>query len=468
MACRGPEFGDDCRTGPWYNSGVKSERLLEISLILLNRGIVGAAEFAERFGVSERTIYRDIEALCAAGIPIVSYPGRNGGYGLVEGFRMDRQLLSPDELSALTATLEGLSNAFEDPRWARTIEKLKSLAANLPRGRKRPEEYLFIDLHRGSFSRKWMSVVRIGIEENRIVSIRYLDVRGRESTRKIEPAAMILWLQTWYLYGFCRLRNDWRMFRMSRIRSASLERERFLPRPVNLRSRPWDNTDPDRTTVRIWLRFTPQTRVLAEDFFGPDRMTPEPDGSVRTVAEFPETEWLYRFLLGFGTGVEILSPERIRARYAEIVSELYRKTLTCSDSVSCDTPDVTPVDKPVITQTEGSYMNLAIASCGLDCTKCNAYIASMTNDDALRIKTAEIWTKEFNFPFKAEEIDCHGCHATDGVQIGHCSQCGIRACAYGKGYKTCAECAEFSGCAKLEEFVSKVPGTRENLVSLRG
>lgn len=437
---------------------MKSERLLEISLILLNRGIVGAAELAERFGVSERTIYRDIDALCAAGIPIVSYPGRNGGYGLVEGFRMDRQLLSPDELSALTATLEGLSRAFEDPRWSRTIEKLKSLASNLPRGRKRPEEYLFIDLHRGSFSRKWMSVVRTGIEENRIVSIRYLDVQGRESTRRIEPVAMILWLQTWYLYGFCRLRNDWRMFRMSRIRSAALERERFLPRPVDLRSRPWDNADTDGT-VRIALRFGPQVRVLAEDFFGPDRVIPEPDGSVRAEAEFPETEWLYRFLLGFGPGVEILSPDHIRSRYAEIVSELYRKTLTRSDSVSCDTA--------AITWMEESRMNLAIGSCGLDCTKCNAYIASMTNDDELRKKTAEIWTNEYNFPFKPEDVNCHGCHAADGVQIGHCSQCEIRTCAYGKGYKTCAECAEFSNCAKLEAFISKIPGARETLAALR-
>lgn len=302
---------------------MKSERLLEISLILLNRGMISSPELAERFGVSERTIYRDIEALCEAGIPVASFPGRNGGYGLVEGFRMDRQLLKPDELSALTTTLEGLSKAFDDPRWAQTIEKLKSLGTRSPDGRKKPEDYLFIELDQGPRNRKWMSVMRTGIEEERIVSLRYLDVMGRESARKVEPYAMILWLQTWYLYAYCRLREGWRMFRMSRIRDATLERERFLARPVDLKSKPWEK-ESGGAPIRLSLRFSPQVRVLAEDFFGPDGLMTEEDGWARVDANFPETEWLYRFLLGFGKGVQVLGPESVRAKYAGIVAEMHR------------------------------------------------------------------------------------------------------------------------------------------------
>lgn len=108
-----------------------------------------------------------------------------------------------------------------------------------------------------------------------------------------------------------------------------------------------------------------------------------------------------------------------------------------------------------------------IASCGIDCTKCDAYIATMANDDAARGRIAEKWGKEYNFAFKPGDINCHGCHATDGVQIGHCAQCGIRKCAFGMGYKTCAECADLDTCAQLAAFISQIPGARDNLKALR-
>lgn len=112
-------------------------------------------------------------------------------------------------------------------------------------------------------------------------------------------------------------------------------------------------------------------------------------------------------------------------------------------------------------------MNKVIAVCGLDCAACPAYIASMTNDDALRKKTAAEWSKAYNFDCTPEMVNCHGCLATDGVQIGHCAECGIRKSAIAKGYTNCAACGEYATCAQLADFFKAAPEAKKTLDSLR-
>jgi len=112
-------------------------------------------------------------------------------------------------------------------------------------------------------------------------------------------------------------------------------------------------------------------------------------------------------------------------------------------------------------------MGKMIAACGLDCAECPAYIAAMTNDDALRKKTAEEWSKSFSFDCKPEMVNCHGCLATDGVQVGHCAECEIRRCAVAdKKKQNCAACSDY-GCAKVSAFWKDCPEAKKNLDSLR-
>ena len=111
-------------------------------------------------------------------------------------------------------------------------------------------------------------------------------------------------------------------------------------------------------------------------------------------------------------------------------------------------------------------MDRLIAACGLDCAHCPAYVATMANDAAALKKVAEDWGRQFGFAPDADKVRCHGCLATDGLQIGHCAECEIRLCALGKGYATCAACPDFLG-AKAEAFVAQVPEARANLESLR-
>ena len=110
---------------------MKADRLLAITMLLLGRESVAAPELARRFEVSVRTIYRDIEALSDAGIPVVAYPGSGGGYGIMRGFKIDRSLIRPEELEQVTATLTSLASALGDERMGRTADRLKAI---VPRG----------------------------------------------------------------------------------------------------------------------------------------------------------------------------------------------------------------------------------------------------------------------------------------------------------------------------------------------
>lgn len=107
-------------------------------------------------------------------------------------------------------------------------------------------------------------------------------------------------------------------------------------------------------------------------------------------------------------------------------------------------------------------MNKIIAACGLDCALCPAYIASKTDDAALRKKTAEEWSKAYNFAFLPEMINCHGCFATDGVQVGHCAVCEMRKCAIEKKAANCGACSSYP-CKTISDFHAVCPEAAKNL-----
>jgi hypothetical protein len=112
-------------------------------------------------------------------------------------------------------------------------------------------------------------------------------------------------------------------------------------------------------------------------------------------------------------------------------------------------------------------MTEMIAPCGLNCAGCEAYIATVANDQAELEKIAAKWRTEYNAPdITVAGVTCLGCASSTGPWCGHCAECEIRACAQGRGYVTCAECADYP-CEQLTGFLAMVPPARENLESLR-
>jgi predicted DNA-binding transcriptional regulator YafY len=298
-----------------------TDRLLELSLLLLNNEKLSCRELAARLEVSERTVFRDIESLSLAGFPVVAYQGRGGGFGLVEGYKVDRQLLMPGELSALSSAMESLSRAFGDRGFAILAEKLRSLGPETATKTRSPLDYLRLELDPGGRLSGKLCELRRALEGNRLLRLRYVNPEGRQSERVVEPLLLSFDIQVWYLHAYCRLRSDFRLFKVARMREIEVLPQGFEPRPYS----PEGVFEPDEGTVETILRFSEKARALAEDYYGPDELEYEDEGSVIARMRVPINDWLVRFVLGYGAEVEVVAPQALSDALREKEDALFAR-----------------------------------------------------------------------------------------------------------------------------------------------
>jgi len=294
-------------------------------MILLGRDCVSAPELAKRFEVSVRTIYRDIEDLCEAGIPVVAYPGSGGGYGIVRSFKLDRSIIDPLELGQAAATLASLSRALNDRKMSGTADKLRALKPKgLVAGRPVPENYVFIELAPAQQERDKISLIRRAIEDRRVVYITYVDSKGAQSKRSIEPDALVFTWQAWYVFAFCRERKDFRLFKIARILDLKIEAERFEAHDVDLDSRPWNtNWGESEAFVPCVIRFFDAAR--ASEHFDASQIERESGDSVLVRTIFPLSEWAVSFLFGLGIPFEVIEPRELRELVAARCRDILKK-----------------------------------------------------------------------------------------------------------------------------------------------
>jgi predicted DNA-binding transcriptional regulator YafY len=298
---------------------MKTNRLLEITLILLNKSTVTARELADRFGVSTRTIYRDIDELSTAGVPVYTNKGSGGGISLLENYSLNKALLTEHERDSLLLALKTLQ-ATKYPEIEGILEKIgavfkKAAAANWvqiefsPWGSGPNEENKFLDIKRA-------------ILEGKVVAFDYINADGVLSRRNIEPMQLTFKSQAWYVWGHCRTRRDFRTFRISRIRNMVVTDESFVRRPLE-DAKDEEPATPLKKNVTLKLRFQPEDLYRVYDDYEQERITRNTDGTYDVTVTFPEDEWVYGYIMSFGDRVEVLEPQHIR----EIVRERMQKAL---------------------------------------------------------------------------------------------------------------------------------------------
>ncbi|MCI3919371.1 YafY family transcriptional regulator [Paenibacillus sp. TRM 82003] len=316
---------------------MKLDRLLAITMLLLNRRRVSAGELAARFEVSLRTVYRDIDAITVAGIPVVSFPGADGGYEIMESYRLERQLLTYEEMQSIIVALRGVRASIDEGQVGALLDKVGALIAGTGRANAGVGEgvgmagrqELVIDINPwqgGERERGLLASLKAAIRENRLVRFDYVSNSGAASTRDVEPASIVLKGYSWYLYGFCRLRGEGRIFRLSRIEALAVSDERFPPRAAReierLTYAGWSRP-PDGECVRLVLRFHPRAKPRVLDYFERERIATEPDGTLVVTAVQPEEPWLIGYLLGYGADVRVVEPasvaEAVRRAALEVV-----------------------------------------------------------------------------------------------------------------------------------------------------
>ncbi|HRY53262.1 MAG TPA: YafY family protein [Spirochaetia bacterium] len=309
---------------------MRIDRLISIVVILLERDLVPASELARRFSVTVRTIQRDMEALNLAGIPVYAQAGMAGGYGIMPEYKLGNRLASDEDFLGLLTALKGVQGTFADQRFLGALEKVYSF---LPRGlRERADELdrsLILDFSasaKDSALEERLRVLERAIRLRRLVSCRYTSHREGEVSRELEPMTLILQWGAWYLFAYCRLRSDYRLFRVSRMRELAIRDAAFSRRPLGYREFIAERPDfrNDRLVELVFVA-EPSARAFLEERHPEGELEYRADGSILARCRRPEEESLYRYLLSYGDSIEVLEPARVRERLKSLAAGVAKK-----------------------------------------------------------------------------------------------------------------------------------------------
>jgi len=284
---------------------MKLDRLLGILTVLLQKDRVTAPELARRFEVSRRTIGRDIDTLCRAGIPVVTYQGVGGGISVAEGFKLDKSILTADELSDMIAALKGIGSVTSQSSVKRSLDKLHAGSDAVVSLR----EPIIIDLssyYKGQLTEK-IELIKNAVLEARIIEFDYFYEKG-ETHRRIEPYFVIFHWTAWYVFGFCLERQDWRLFKLLRLWNLSLSGDNYTPREIPPDKRDFNN----RSTVekKLVAIFDPPVKHRLIEAYGPHCFV-STDAGLLFEIEFTNHDYIINWLLGFGDNVKVLEPTDI-------------------------------------------------------------------------------------------------------------------------------------------------------------
>lgn len=300
---------------------MKLDRMIGILSILLQKEKVTAPYLAEKFEVSRRTINRDIEALCMAGIPLVTEPGPNGGVSIMEGYKIDRTLLSTSDMQAILAGLRSLDSVSGTNRYAQLMEKLSAGASNLLAG----DAHILIDLsswYKASLAPK-IELLHQAILSGRKVSFTYLAPKG-ESRRRIEPYDLVFQWASWYLWGWCESRKDFRLFKLLRMTDLQMD-ETFEKRTAPLPDLSAERVFPPLYQVRA--RIQPEYKWRLVEEYGPECFTEESDGTLLFSAGFTDKTGIVGWIASFGEGAELLEPVEFRKDVLAFAEGIRKKYL---------------------------------------------------------------------------------------------------------------------------------------------
>jgi predicted DNA-binding transcriptional regulator YafY len=298
---------------------MKIERLLSIIIILLERKRIPAPELAEIFEVTTRTIYRDIDTLNAAGIPIVTYPGVHGGVGILPEFKIEKNLFTSEDLTSLLTGLSSINSAFSTSEITNALIKLRGI---IP-GKKLKEiekktNRVIIDLTPWKNTNNTSSnlkTIKSAMDKNKILNFKYEDRQRKKSSRKIEPYRIMLKGTDWYVEGFCLLRNDFRYFKLSRISGLKITAKTFIPRDI-------PEADTERgplleNIIRLKVAVDESLKGEFIESYGEQCFISEEKNRYIADIPFADNEYNFRLLMGFADRCEILEPENIRNEFIQ-------------------------------------------------------------------------------------------------------------------------------------------------------
>ena len=308
-----------------HNDSMKIDRLVSIIMLLLDQKRIGAQELSDMFEVSKRTIYRDVDAINLAGIPVLSASGAGGGFEIMQNYKIDKKIFSAADLSAILMGLSSLSNMIRGDELVNALAKVRSfIPADKAKDIELRATQICIDLSPWMGNRNiqpYLEIIKTALRESRLLSFEYADRYGNKTERTAEPYQLVLKGSHWYWHGYCLTRNDYRLFKISRTSNLKMQKNVFAPRA---HQKPQldvtDIAEPMQTNITIRIHGSVMDRVL--DYCPQERITQ--DGNEHYLVTFPfiENEYYYAILFSFGDKCECVKPLRIRAEMKRRIHDI--------------------------------------------------------------------------------------------------------------------------------------------------
>lgn len=293
-------------------------RLFEIVYILLDKKQVTAKELAERFEVSTRTIYRDVETLSGAGIPIYMNKGKGGGITLLPEFVLNKTVITEQEKEDILSSLSALG-AVSLQDMQNTQNKFRSLFGSSD------ADWIEVDFGWWSDGEREAALfysIKQSILQKHVLRFLYASAKGEAVVREVEPFKLIFKGAAWYLYGFCRLRQDFRFFKLKRIRELTMLEEHFM-RQIPKMDISFSENKPKEELLKVKLRIEREAAYRAYDDF--EKCDTQPDGSVIVEGYFARNEWAMNYILGYGELCQVIEPLALRDEMHRKIQSMLKK-----------------------------------------------------------------------------------------------------------------------------------------------
>lgn len=304
---------------------MKTDRLISIIMVLLNHERVSAGRLAEMFEVSRRTIYRDLESIELAGIPIVTETGVNGGISIMKQYKVDKRVFTSDDLQKLMIGLNSVSNALSTSELTGILEKIKGLIpAEQAQKIEQFAEKISIDAAPWISNKDYrhiLNIIREAFEKNRLITFGYMDSGGEISERKVEPYKLVSKAGSWYMQAYCTMRNNYRTFKLSRMTDIIMLKDTFAPRDEEPAPIGFDPDIRDRLT-QVRLLIDSSQRGYLTEVFGDLTYTLQSDGRYSTDVPFMGDNYSYGIILSMGAWCECVSPQYVRDEVAQRVRRM--------------------------------------------------------------------------------------------------------------------------------------------------
>ena len=298
---------------------MKIDRLIGILSVLLQKEKMTAPELAERFEVSRRTINRDIEDLCKAGIPIQTSQGTGGGISIMEGYRLDRTILTSKDMQMILAGLRSLDSVSGSSYYCQLMEKIRTGSSEFISGR----DSILIDLSSwyGDSLTPKIETIQDAVENRHLVRFQYYAPSG-ESERKVEPYFLVFRWSSWYLWGWCKDRKDFRMFKLNRMDRIQKTDESFECRNIAMPDLSNEKIFPGRIKVKVLFEPDQKWRLVEE--FGPKCFTEYDDGRLLFTGDYTDLGNLITWLMTFGDKAEVFEPREAREAISQKVKRMMK------------------------------------------------------------------------------------------------------------------------------------------------